>query len=49
MLILEAAAAVLLTLASALVILAVIAADRWDEPDRHDEPGQAAPPWRNAA
>lgn len=49
MLILEAAAAVLLTLASALVILAVIAADRWDESDRRDEPRQAAPPWRKAA
>jgi len=48
-LILEAAAAVLLTLASALVILAVIATDRWDEPERRDEQRQAAPPWRKAA
>ena len=48
-LILEAAAAVLLTLASVLVILAVVAADRWDETDQRDEPRQAAPPWRNAA
>ena len=49
MLILEAAAAVLLTLASVLVILAVAAADRWDETDQRDEPRQSAPPWRNAA
>ena len=49
MLILEAAAAVLLTLASALVILAVIAADRWDEPERTDEAAEARPPWRRAA
>ena len=49
MLILEAAAAVLLTLASVLVILAVVAADRWDERDLRDEHRQAAPPWRNAA
>jgi hypothetical protein len=48
-LILEAAAAVLLTLASVLVILAVVAADRWDETDRRDEPRQTASPWRNAA
>jgi hypothetical protein len=48
-LILEAAAAVLLTLASVLVILAVVATDRWDETDRRDEPRQAAPPWRDAA
>ena len=45
--ILEAAAAVLLTLASVLVVVAVIAADRWIEPDRRDE--RAAPPWRKAA
>ena len=49
MLILEAAAAVLLTLASVLVILAVVAADRWDEAEPRDEARQAAPPWRNAA
>ena len=49
MLILEAAAAALLTLASVLVILAVVAADRWGEKDQRDEPRQAAPPWRNAA
>ena len=49
MLILEAAAAVLLTLASVLVILAVVAADRWDATDQRDEPRQTAPPWRNAA
>ena len=49
MLILEAAAAVLLTLASVLVILAVVAADRWDETDRRNEPRRAAPPWRKAA
>ncbi len=49
MLILEAAAAVLLTLASVLVLLAVIAADHWDETDQRDEPRQAAPPWRRAA
>jgi hypothetical protein len=48
-LILEAAAAVLLTLASVLVILAVVAADRWDETDRRNEPRSAAPPWRKAA
>jgi hypothetical protein len=48
-LILEAAAAVLLTLASVLVILAVVAADRWDETEQRDEPRQAVPPWRNAA
>jgi hypothetical protein len=48
-LILEAAAAVLLTLASALVIVAVVAADRWDEPKRRDEPAEPAPPWRKAA
>jgi hypothetical protein len=47
-LILEAAAAVLLTLASVLVIVAVIAADRWQEPER-DERAQSAPPWRKAA
>jgi len=47
-LILEAAAAVLLTLASALVIVAVVAADRWDEPERHDQ-AEPAPPWRRAA
>ena len=34
---------------SVLVILAVVAADRWDERDQRDEPRQAAPPWRNAA
>lgn len=49
MLMLEAAAAVLLTLASVLVIVAVIAADRWHEPDRRDEPAESAPPWRKAA
>ena len=49
MLILEAAAALLLTLASVLVILAVVAADRWDETAQRDAPRQAAPPWRNAA
>jgi hypothetical protein len=48
-LILEAAAAVLLTLASVLVVVAVIAADRWHEPERRDEPAQSAPPWRKAA
>ena len=48
-LILEAAAAVLLTLASALVIMAIIAADGWEEPDRRDEPAESAPPWRRAA
>ena len=48
-LILEAAAAVLLTLASALVIMAIIAADGWDESDRRDEPADSAPPWRKAA
>ena len=49
MLILEAAAAVLLTLASVLVVVAVIAADRLHEPERHDEPSESAPPWRKAA
>ena len=49
MLILEAAAAVLLTLASALVILAVVAADRWDQPERREEPSESTPPWRKAA
>lgn len=49
MLILEAAAAILLTVASVLVIVAVIAADRWHEPDRRDEPAESAPPWRKAA
>ena len=49
MLILEAAAAVLLTLASALVIVAVVAADRWDEPGRRDERAESTPPWRKAA
>ena len=49
MLILEAAAAVLLTLASVLVILAVVAADRWDEKDRRDDVREPAPPWRRAA
>ena len=49
MLILEAAAAVLLTLASVLVILAVAAADHWDETDQRNEPRRAAPPWRKAA
>jgi len=48
-LILEAAAAVLLTLASVLVILAVAAADGWGEPDRRDEPAKSVPPWRKAA
>jgi len=48
-LILEAAAAVLLTLASVLVILAVVAADRWDEANQRNEPRRAAPPWRKAA
>jgi hypothetical protein len=48
-LILEAAAAVLLTLASVLVILAVVAADRWDETAQRNEPRRAAPPWRKAA
>jgi hypothetical protein len=48
-LILEAAAAVLLTLASVLVILAVIAADGWGEADRRGEPAESAPPWRCAA
>ncbi len=49
MLILEAAAAVLLTLASVLVMVAVVAADRWDQPERRDEPAKSAPPWRRAA
>ena len=49
MLILEAAAAVLLTLASALVIVAVVAADRWDEPGRSDEQVESTPRWRKAA
>ena len=49
MLILEAAAAVLLTLASVLVLLAVVAADRWDETDRAEEVREPAPPWRRAA
>ena len=49
MLILEAAAAVLLTLASVLGIQAVIAADRGDETDQRNEPRRAAPPWRKAA
>ncbi len=49
MLILEAAAAVLLTLASALVIVAVVAADRWDEVGRRDEPVESTPRWRKAA
>lgn len=48
MLILEAAAAVLLTLASVLVIVAVIAADRWDEMQREQE-AESTPPWRRAA
>jgi len=49
-LILEAAAAVLLTLASVLVILAVVAADRWDEAgDERDDGREPAPPWRKAA
>jgi len=48
-LILEAAAAVLLTLASVLVILAVVAADRWDAADQREEPAESASPWRNAA
>jgi hypothetical protein len=48
-LMLEAAAAVLLTVASVLVFVAVIAADRWDRPERTDEAGEAAPPWRKAA
>ena len=49
MLILEAAAAVLLTLASALVIVAVVAADRWDESSRRDERAESTPRWRKAA
>ena len=50
MLILEAAAAVLLTLASVLVILAVVAADRWDEAaGQRDDSREPAPPWRKAA
>lgn len=49
MLILEAAAAVLLTLASLLVVLAVIAADRWFEPEGRDQSAKPAPPWRKAA
>ncbi len=49
MLILEAAAAVLLTLASVLVILTVVAADRWDETDQRDEVREPAAPWRKAA
>jgi hypothetical protein len=48
-LILEAAAAVLLTLASVLVIVAVIAADRWDQPEHRDERAETTPPWRRAA
>jgi hypothetical protein len=49
-LILEAAAAVLLTLASVLVILAVVAADRWDEAaGQRDDGREPAPPWRKAA
>jgi hypothetical protein len=48
-LILEAAAAVLLTVASLLVILAVVAADGWEQPDRRDEAREAVPPWRKAA
>ena len=47
MLIIEAAAAVLLTLASVLVIVAVVAADGWDEPER--ERAEPAPHWRKAA
>ena len=49
MLILEAAAALLLTVASALVILAVIVADRMHGPDRRDEPAASARSWRKAA
>ena len=48
MLLLEAIAALLLTLASALVVLAVITADRWDEPKRQDERAKSAP-WRKVA
>ena len=46
---LEAVAAVLLTLASALVILAVVAADGWDEPERADEARPEGTRWRDAA
>lgn len=48
MLLLEAVAALLLTLASALVILAVITADRWDEPEQQNERAKSAP-WRKVA
>ena len=49
MLLLEAIAALLLTLASALVILAVITADRWDEPERQDGLEETAARSREAA
>jgi hypothetical protein len=48
-LLLEAAAAVLLTLASVLVILAIVAADGWDKLDQQDGADEAAPRWRKAA
>jgi hypothetical protein len=48
-LMLEAAAAVLLTVASVLVFVAVIAADRWDRPERADEAGDEARRWDEAA
>lgn len=49
MLMLEAAAALLLTVASVLVILAVIAADRWDHPEYSDEAADEARRWDEAA
>lgn len=49
MLMLEAAAAVLLTVASVLVIVAVIAADRWDRPQPADETVDEARRWDEAA
>ena len=49
MLMLEAAAALLLTVASVLVIMAVITADRWDRPRRADEAGEEARRWDEAA
>lgn len=48
-LMLEAAAALLLTVASVLVIVAVIAADRGDRPERADETADEARRWDEAA
>ena len=49
MLILEAAAAVLLTAASVLVIVAVIAAERWDHPARAEQAREETRRWDEAA